>query len=112
MPQTVDVQAVTIGVGTLAVVGILAYGTLLGRTVGGLEPTTAATGVFAGTFAVLGLVHAARGRPDFAVAYGIAAVGLGLVLAGSLVLGFIALVAGGGYVAVKTIRARPDVAAE
>lgn len=110
--ETVDLQAVAIGVGTLLAIGFLAYGTVVSGTVFGVTTTTAAAWAFAATFAVLATLHAATGRTDLALAHGGAAVGWGLVLVGSsgvhVLVGLFFLAVGGGYIARTTIRARAE----
>lgn len=110
--ETVDLQAVTIGVGTLLAIGFLAYGTVVSGSVFGVATTTAAAWAFAATFAVLAALHAATGRSDLALAHGGAAVGWGLVLVGSsgvhVLMGLFFLAVGGGYIARTTIRARAE----
>lgn len=110
--ETVDLQAVTIGVGTLLAIGFLAYGTVVSGSVFGVPTTTAAAWAFAATFAVLAALHAATGRSDLALAHGGAAVGWGLVLVGSsgvyVPVGLFFLAVGGGYIARTTIRARAE----
>ncbi|WP_265110067.1 hypothetical protein [Halosolutus halophilus] len=112
MDETVDVQEVTIGVGTVVAVAFLAYGTLVSQSIFGIETTTLATGTFALTVLAIAILHGAYGRRDLAGAYALAGVGLLLVstaasgrqVAGGLLL----LVAGGSYVAVVTIRTRRE----
>ncbi|MFC4544028.1 hypothetical protein ACFO5R_19035 [Halosolutus amylolyticus] len=112
MDETVDVQEVTIGVGTVAAVAALAYGTLVSRTLLGVETTALATGIVALTALAIAVLHGAYGRRDLAGAYALAGTGLLLVtiaasgqqVAGGLLL----LVAGGSYVAVVTVRARRE----
>ncbi|WP_242695548.1 hypothetical protein [Halomontanus rarus] len=110
--ETVDLQAVTIGVGTLLAIGFLAYGTVVSGSVFGVSTATAAAWAFAATFAVLAALHAATGRTDLALAHGGAAVGWGLVLVGStgvhVLMGLFFLAVGGGYIARTTIRARAE----
>jgi hypothetical protein len=115
MDETVDVQAVTIGVGTVAAVAALAYGTFVSEAVLGVDATALAIGAFALTCVALTILHSAYGRRDFAAAYAVAGLGLGVVAvasSGLQLLGGYALLAGGGaYVAVMTIRAREDARA-
>ncbi|AGB36241.1 hypothetical protein [Natronococcus occultus] len=110
MDETVDVQAVAIGVGTVLAVAALAYGAFVGDTVLGVATTTLAIGAFALTFGVLAALHGAYGRRDFAAAYGVAGLGLALVAVASsglqVLVGYLLLAAGGAYVAVVTVRAR------
>jgi hypothetical protein len=112
MDETVDVQAVTIGVGTVAAVVALAYGTFISELVLGIDATALAIGAFALTCVALAVLHGAYGRRDFAAAYAVAGIGLGVVAvasSGLQLLGGYALLAGGGaYVAVMTVRARGD----
>ncbi|EMA42322.1 hypothetical protein [Halobiforma nitratireducens] len=110
MAETVDVQELTIGVGTVIAIALLAYGTVVADTILGVDATTLAIGAFALTFLSVGALHGAYGRRDFALAHLAAGVGLGLVaIAASLLQllgGYALLLVGGGYVAVATVRAR------
>lgn len=112
MDETVDVQAMTIGVGTVIAVALLGYGAAAGDSLLGVGTTTLAVGAFALTFVTLAVLHVAYGRRDFATAYGVAGIGLGVVAVASSGLevlgGYLLLALGGGYVAVATIRARDD----
>lgn len=112
MDETVDVQAVTIGVGTIAAVGLLGYHTVVSESLFGYETTALATGAFALTFLAVALLHGAYGRGDFALAHGLAGVGLLFVAIAStgpqVLVGMACLVAGGSYIAIKTVRARRE----
>ncbi|WP_306056066.1 hypothetical protein [Natronococcus wangiae] len=112
MDETVDVQAVAIGAGTAVAVGLLAYGTLVGESILGVDTTSLATGAFAATFLAVAALHGAYGRRDLAAAHGAAGVGLALVAlaaSGFQVLGgYLLLVVGGAYIAVVTVRARDE----
>jgi hypothetical protein len=112
MDETVDVQAVAIGVGTVVAIALLGYGTFVGESVFGIDVTALAIGAFALTCVALAVLHGAYGRRDFAAAYAVAGVGLGIVALASSGLqvagGYLLLAAGGGYVAVRTVRARDD----
>ncbi|MDG5819436.1 hypothetical protein [Natronococcus sp. A-GB7] len=112
MDETVDVQAVTIGVGTVVAIAALVYGAAVGDSLLGVDTTTLSIGAFALTFGALAVLHGAYGRRDFAVAYGVAGIGLGVVAVASSGLGvlggYLLLAVGGGYVAVATVRARDD----
>ncbi|WP_440766233.1 hypothetical protein [Natronorubrum sp. DTA7] len=112
MDETVDVQATTIGVGTIVALGFFAYGRYIDGTIVGIDATMLATGAFAATFAAIALLHGAYGRRDFAVAHGIAAVGLGLITVAAtgpqMLGGYLLLVGGGVYIALVTVRARDD----
>ncbi|WP_293030209.1 hypothetical protein [Natronococcus sp.] len=112
MDETVDVQAMTIGVGTVIAIALLGYGATVGDSLLGADTTTLAVGAFALTFVALAVLHGAYGRRDFAAAYGVAGIGLGTVAVASSALGvlggYLLLAVGGGYVAVATIRARDD----
>ncbi|MCU4740799.1 hypothetical protein OB955_07355 [Halobacteria archaeon AArc-m2/3/4] len=114
--ETIDLQAVTIGVGTLLAIGFLVYGTIASPSVFGVATTTAAAWAFAATFAVLAVLHAMTGRTDLGLAHGGAAVGWGLVLVGSsgahVLAGLLLLGLGGGYIARTTIRARTEQRAQ
>ncbi|SDQ27291.1 hypothetical protein [Natronobacterium texcoconense] len=112
MAEQVDVQELTIGVGTVIAILLLIYGTFLGETLFGIDTMALAIGAFAATFVAVGILHGAYGRGDFALAHVVAGVGLALVgLASSvpqLLGGYGLLLAGGGYVALETIRAREE----
>ncbi|WIV67561.1 hypothetical protein [Natrialbaceae archaeon AArc-T1-2] len=112
MTDTVDVQAVTIGVGTVVAILALAYGTLISETLLGVATMTIAAVAFAATFAAVAVLHGAYGRSDMALAHGGAAVGWLLVVFASRALGVVAgllvLAACGSYIAVVTIRARNE----
>lgn len=112
MAEKVDVQQVTIGVGTVIAVLALAYGTLIDETIVGIETTALAVGALAATFVAVGVLHGAYGRRDFALAHVTAGFGLGLVglaQSGLQVLGgYVLLLVGGGYVALVTVRAREE----
>lgn len=112
MTETVDVQAVTIGVGTVIAILALAYGTLISETLLGIETTTIAAVAFAATFAAVAVLHGAYGRSDMALAHGGAGVGWLLVLLASspagTVVGLLVLAGCGAYIAVVTIRARNE----
>ncbi|QSW97770.1 hypothetical protein [Haloterrigena alkaliphila] len=116
MEETVDVQGQAIGAGSIVALAFAAYGRFIDETVLGFDATALATGAFAATFAAVALLHGAYGRRDFAVAHGVAAVGLLLVTVaatGLQMLGGLALlIAGGAYVAVATVRARDDAAVD
>lgn len=112
MDETVDVQATTIGVGTVVAIALLGYGAAVDDSLLGADTTTLAVGAFALTFVTLAVLHAAYGRRDFAAAYGAAGIGLVVVAVASSGLevlgGYLLLALGGGYVAVATVRARDD----
>ncbi|WP_049922487.1 hypothetical protein [Halopiger djelfimassiliensis] len=112
MAETVDVQSMTIGVGTGTAILALVYGALVDGSVVGLDASTVAVGAFAVTFLAVGVLHGAYGRGSFAVACATAGIGLGLVAlaasGGQVLVGYVLLFAGGGYVAVATARARAD----
>lgn len=117
MDESEDVQGTVIGIGTVVALVLYAYGSFADGTVLGIEATNLAISAFGATFAALAILHGAYGRRDFAVANGVAAVGLFLVApatSGPQTLGgYLLLAAGGAYIAVVTIRARdetPDVA--
>ncbi|ELY47660.1 hypothetical protein [Natronorubrum sulfidifaciens] len=110
MDETVDAQGTAIGVGTLLALGLFAYGRYINETVLGLDAASLAIGAFGATFAAVSLLHGAYGRRDFAIAHGVAALGLFLVAPASsgeqTLGGYLLLVAGGAYIAVVTIRTR------
>ena len=112
MDEQVDVQALTIGIGTVVAVALLAYHTVVSQTVVGIEATALATGAFAATFLAIAVLHGAYGRRDFAAAHALAGVGLGLVsfaeTAPQVAGGLLCLVIGGSYIAVVTMRERRD----
>ena len=115
MAETIDVQEQAIGVGSIAALALVAYGRFIDETIVGLDATSLAIGAFAATFAAVALLHGAYGRHDFAVAHAAAAVGMVLVALSASVpqvlVGLVLLAAGGGYVALVTVRARADTAA-
>ena len=115
MEETVDVQAVTIGVGTLVVAGLFVYGAVVGHTLWGMDTTTLAMWVFASMFVVISLLHVVAGRSDMALAHGGAAAGWILVLlessAGLTTLGLVLLAVGGAYIVRTTLRERKQAAA-
>ncbi|AFZ72335.1 hypothetical protein [Natronobacterium gregoryi] len=110
MAENVDVQELTIGVGTVIAVLLLGYGTFLNETLFGIETLALAIGAFAATFVAVGVLHGAYGRTDFALAHVVAGVGLAVVGLASSVLqlmgGYVLLLIGGGYVVLETVRAR------
>lgn len=112
MDETVDVQGTAIGAGTVVALAFFAYGRYIGESIFGIDAAMLATGAFAVTFAVVGVLHAAYGRRDLAVAHAVAAVGMALVAlaaSGPQVLGgLVLLVAGGIYIALATVRARDE----
>ena len=110
--ETVDVQAETIGIGSLVAFALYGYGTFVGGSILGLEATTLGLGVFAATFAAVALLHGAYGRRNLAVAHGGAAIGLALFLFSTApvraVLGLAVLVGSGAYIALVTVRAKNE----
>lgn len=112
MDETVDVQAVTIGAGTVVAIALLAYGTLVSESILGVDASSLATGAFAATFLAIAALHGAYGRRDLAVAHATAAVGLAFVVFAAsglqVAAGLLLLVAGGSYVAVVTVRVRRE----
>ena len=112
MAETIDVQEQAIGAGSVLALALAGYGRFINETIVGRDATTLAIGAFAATFAAVALIHGAYGRRDFAVAHGLAAVGMFLVaLAGSplrTLAGLVLLAGGGGYVALVTVRTRDD----
>ncbi len=112
MDEQVDVQALTIGVGTVVAIALLGYHTAIGETILGIEATALATGAFALTFLAIAVLHGAYGRRDFAGAHALAGVGLLLVSFSESALqvagGLLCLVVGGSYIAVVTIRVRRE----
>ncbi|NUB90666.1 hypothetical protein HT576_06490 [Haloterrigena sp. SYSU A121-1] len=116
MAETIDVQEQAIGAGSIAALGLVAYGRFINETLFGVDATTLGLGAFAATFAAVALIHGAYGRRDFAVSHAASAVGLGLVaLASSLLpmlVGLVLLVGSGSYTARTTIRARNEAKEE
>lgn len=117
MAEPIDAQAVTIGVGTVVAVALLAVHTAVTETILGIETTALATGVFALTFLAVAALHGAYGRGDLAAAHALAGVGVLLVTLATTGLqvagGLFFLVLGGSYIALTTVRARreaPDAA--
>ena len=112
MTETIDVQAETIGAGSLVAFALYGYGTFVGGSILGLEATTLGLGVFAATFAAVALLHGAYGRRDLAVGHGGAAVGLGLFVFAAdprqSLVGLALLVGGGAYIALATVRAQNE----
>ena len=112
MDQSEDVQGTVIGLGTVVALGLYVYGRYVGDTIFGVDPTAMAITVFGATFAALAILHGAYGRRDFALAHGVAAVGLFLLApasSGPRVLGgYLLLLAGGVYIAVVTLRVQRD----
>ncbi|OVE83935.1 hypothetical protein [Natronolimnobius baerhuensis] len=110
MAEVVDVQAETIGVGSVIAFALYGYGIFISETIFGLEATALAMWVFAGTFAAVALLHGAYGRRPFALAHGGAAVGLAIFLLATdglqALLGLLVLMGSGAAIAVMTIRAR------
>ncbi|NGM68253.1 hypothetical protein G6M89_04385 [Natronolimnobius sp. AArcel1] len=109
MAEVVDVQAETIGVGSVIAFALYGYGIFINQTIFGLEATTLAMWVFAGTFAAVALLHGAYGRRPFALAHGGAAVGLSVFLLATdgfqALVGLLVLMGSGITIAVLTIRA-------
>lgn len=112
MAETIDVQEQAIGAGSMLALAFVGYGRFISETVVGVDATALGIGAFAATFGAVALIHGAYGRRDFAVAHGLAAVGMFLVaLAGSplrTLAGLVLLAGGGGYVALVTVRTRSD----
>ncbi|RQG98765.1 hypothetical protein [Natrarchaeobius oligotrophus] len=112
MTEQVDVQELTIGVGTVLAFVLYGYGRFVSETVFGVETTDLAVLSFAGTFLAVAALHGAYGRRDFALAH--AAAGLGLVFVAvassglQVLIGILLLAVGGAYVAVETVRARRE----
>ena len=110
MEETVDVQEQAIGAGSIVALALVGYGRFISDTIVGFDATALAIGAFAATFAAVALVHGAYGRRDFAIAHGLAAVGMFLVAVPGSPLrtlgGLVLLAVGGGYVALVTVRAR------
>lgn len=110
MDESEDVQGTVIGIGTVVALGAYVYGRFVGDSIFGLDPTVVAITVFGATFAALAVLHGAYGRRDFALAYGVAGVGLfSLAPASSgprILAGYLLLLAGGVYIAVVTLRVR------
>lgn len=109
-PETIDGQAVAIGLGTLVAVGCFAYGVLVSRTLFGVDTTTLASWAVAATVVVVAGLHAVAGRSDLALAYATAGCGWMLVLVGSssglVLVGLIVLAGSGAYIARTSLRAR------
>lgn len=112
MDETEDVQGTVIGIGTIGAIVLYAYGRFASETLFGADPTVLAITVFGATFAALAVLHGAYGRRDFALAHGVAAVGLFLLAPASsgpqILGGYLLLLAGGLYIAVVTIRVRRE----
>ncbi|APW96563.1 hypothetical protein CHINAEXTREME_01715 [Halobiforma lacisalsi AJ5] len=112
MAETVDVQETTIGVGTVIAILLLGYGTFVRESVFGIDAVSLAVGAFGLTFVAVGSLHGAYGRGDFALAHLVAGIGLFLVAFAATALqvfgGYALLLAGGGYIAVTTIRTRDE----
>ena len=110
MAESEDVQGTVIGVGTVAAIGLYAYGAFFGGSPFGIDATALAVTVFGATFGALAILHGAYGRRDFALAHGSAAVGLFVLAPGSsggrILAGYLLLLAGGGYIALVTVRVR------
>jgi len=109
MAETVDVQAETIGVGSVIAFVLFGYGTFVRETIFGYEATTLGLWAFVATFATVALFHNTYGRRDIAAGHAVAALGLGLFLWASsplpTVIGFLLLVGGGARIAMLTVRA-------
>ncbi|RQG90964.1 hypothetical protein [Natrarchaeobius chitinivorans] len=112
MTEQVDVQELAIGVGTVIAFALYGYGSVVNETILGVDATDLAILAFAGTFLAVATLHGAYGRRDFALAHAVAGVGLALVAVGSsgvyVLIGFLLLAGGGGYVARETLRVRKD----
>ncbi|WP_049926356.1 hypothetical protein [Halopiger goleimassiliensis] len=112
MTEREDVQGTVIGIGTVVALACYAYGRFVAGSIFGADPTAVAVAVFGATFAVLAILHGAYGRRDFALAHGVAAVGLFLLAPASsgsrMLVGYLLLLGGGLYVAVVTMRVRRE----
>ncbi|MFP9190213.1 hypothetical protein [Natronosalvus vescus] len=109
MTETLEVQGTVVGIGLLAAVLVVAFGTIVSETIFGVDTLTVAMWIFAATFAVISLLHAWVGQYNFAWGHGGAAFGWGLVLLGSstfqIGLGVALLVLSGIYIALLSRRA-------
>ncbi|MFC7237356.1 hypothetical protein ACFQS4_03850 [Saliphagus sp. GCM10025317] len=115
MSESIEVQRTIIGLGLLLAVLVLGYGAVVSETVLGIDATTAAMWVLAGTFAVSSIVHAWIGQYGFALGHAGGAFGWGAVLLGSSAaevgIGLVLLVLSGVYLALMGRRgARTDAA--
>ncbi|WP_049953968.1 hypothetical protein [Halostagnicola larsenii] len=114
--ETVDVQGTAIGVGTVIAMACLVYGTVVSRTIVGIEATTIAMWVFAGTFLAVGTLHAAYGSGSLAWGYGGAAAGWLFVLLGTssvqIGIGLLLLGLSGAYILLVSRRLRSEAASE
>ncbi|WP_247731639.1 hypothetical protein [Halovivax limisalsi] len=111
MDESADFQGTTIGVGTLLVVAVLAYGTFISPSVAGYEPLTLAGWIFALTLAAVAILHASVTQYDLAGGFGGVAVGWLFVLSGSgaqVLVGLAVLLVSGGYVVLVTRRRSRD----
>ncbi|SFS67260.1 hypothetical protein [Halostagnicola kamekurae] len=110
--ETVDVQGTAIGVGTVIAMACLGYGTIVSRTIVGIEATTVAMWVFAGTFLAVGTLHAAYGYASLAWGYGGAAVGWLFVILGTsgirVGIGLLLLGLSGAYIILVSRRLRSE----
>lgn len=111
MDEATNVQGTVIGAGTLLVVGVLAYGTLVSTTLAGVETMTVAGWLFALTLGAVALLHAASGAYDLTLGFGGVGAGWVFVLLGTgaqIVLGLVVLALSGLYVVLVTRRHARD----
>lgn len=111
MDETADVQGEVIGVGTVAAVVALIYGTFVSDSIVGIDAVTVAGWILAGTLVAVALLHARAGKREFTWGFGGAAVGMLFVFTGEgsrVLVGLLLLLLSGVYIAVVTRRLRRE----
>ncbi|MFC6719328.1 hypothetical protein ACFQGT_03435 [Natrialbaceae archaeon GCM10025810] len=108
MTETVDLQGEVIGLGTLAAMAVLLYGTFVSTEIAGVAAVDVATVIFAGTFVVVAALHAWIGQYNLAWGHGGAGAGLLFVLLGEslqrVAIGLLLLFLSGAYIALVVRR--------
>ena len=111
MQETADAQGAVIGVGTILVVGILLYGTIVNETPFGVDRVVLAGWVLAGTLFALALVYFSVGQYDYTWGFGGIGASWLFILMGSgnqILLGYAVFVLSGIYVVLVTLRLQRD----
>ncbi|WP_290814261.1 hypothetical protein [Halovivax sp.] len=111
MEEAADLQGTFIGVGLLAMIAVLAYGTFVDETIVGVDSMTVAGWVLALTLVAVAALHAAVGEYDLTWGFGGAGIGWVFVLAGDgtqVIVGLIVLALSAVYVALVTRRRKRE----
>ena len=111
MEESTDVQGTIIGVGTLAVIVTVAYGTLFNESIVGIDTMVLAGWLFTATLLGVAAAHAHVKQYDLTWGFTGVAVGWIFILTGSgarAAIGLGLLLLSGVYIALVTVRLRRE----